>query len=856
MGVAELVSVDMHKVSVIVPVYKAERFLNRCVDSILNQRYNNLQIILVDDGSPDKSGEICDEYAASDSRVVVIHQPNQGVSAARNAGLSAAEGDLISFVDSDDWIEPEMIAEMVNKLIAYDLEIVQCGLRWVGGKIGNPTSSGSFRIMTQFEAIESMIGGICSVANKLYKRDVIINERFTVGKRFAEDLLLNTKIMLKVNCVGLLDKPYYNYYQNDESVSHENFSYDNITIVEIKLEITEMLKKADKSLSALAYGLFMMSYFENLIKAYQMPESAERKKCISRMTEIAVNTGIPIADLADPDALLTTMTEMILSYYLITEKPKRVLVISPYDLMFGCLIRNLLGHANNTPVLVDKVELDDESILVEDVYDNILEVDCLLQPGRLKRYDCIVITGVFETLGRESSLQLLKNILPYTHQSVFCVTTLLTERESSGGSVERVREYHPVAFSEFDFSYRSFPVGKGGLQCYIFYPKSKDTKATEKITQKPQLNYSHKLKIAYILPHKHLTGGLKCLLEQMRQLQKRGHSVYAIYRNQPAEKGNSVALPEWCNLDPAYDISGQVVLEPEDKFAEKLQSFDIIMLGFASGLTDFAQPIHTPVFYWEQGYEGLYGDYGQLLGSKNKHIQYNRLLYSIPVNYLAVSELVSEIMNVKYGVDAGVLYNGIDLEFYRPDSKKTFSGTILLVGNPALPFKGFAFALKLLHRVWSMGYRFKVNWACQVKPELPTLPFEINYYVMQPQEVLAKLYREADIFLSASLYESFPMPPLEAMASGTPVIAADCGGINTYACPGENMLLFEQGDMDMAATELICLLENEEVRKLLAENGRKTAELFCFERIAADLEDYFYSALDEKANSRAFQKKG
>ena len=98
----------MPKISVIVPVYKAEKFLATCIESILNQTYGNLEIILVDDGSPDSCGKICEKYALSDSRVKVVHQKNAGVAAARNVGLDLAEGDYVTFVDSDDYIQPRM----------------------------------------------------------------------------------------------------------------------------------------------------------------------------------------------------------------------------------------------------------------------------------------------------------------------------------------------------------------------------------------------------------------------------------------------------------------------------------------------------------------------------------------------------------------------------------------------------------------------------------------------------------------------------------------------------------------------------------------------------------------------------
>ena len=114
--------------SVIIPVYKVEKYLRRCLDSIVNQTYKNLEIILVDDGSPDNSGKICDEYAQNDKRIKVIHQKNKGQGAARNTGIIAANGELITFVDSDDWIENNTYEIMVSKLLQYELDIIKCAI--------------------------------------------------------------------------------------------------------------------------------------------------------------------------------------------------------------------------------------------------------------------------------------------------------------------------------------------------------------------------------------------------------------------------------------------------------------------------------------------------------------------------------------------------------------------------------------------------------------------------------------------------------------------------------------------------------------------------------------------------------
>ena len=124
-------------ISVIVPIYNVERYINKCIDSIIHQSYKNLEIILVDDGSPDKCGEIIDEYSRIDKRIHVIHKSNGGLSSARNAGLDIASGDFIGFVDSDDWIEPTMYEEMLSFMEKEQLDLVECGINLVTNNISN-----------------------------------------------------------------------------------------------------------------------------------------------------------------------------------------------------------------------------------------------------------------------------------------------------------------------------------------------------------------------------------------------------------------------------------------------------------------------------------------------------------------------------------------------------------------------------------------------------------------------------------------------------------------------------------------------------------------------------------------------
>lgn len=131
---AQEASLTSPKISIIVPVYKVEQYLRRCLDSIVAQTFTDWECILIDDGSPDNSGVICDEYVAKDNRFHVIHKENKGVSAARNAGLDAARGEWIGFVDSDDWIEPKTYETALNSVVCENADVICFGVRFVNDR--------------------------------------------------------------------------------------------------------------------------------------------------------------------------------------------------------------------------------------------------------------------------------------------------------------------------------------------------------------------------------------------------------------------------------------------------------------------------------------------------------------------------------------------------------------------------------------------------------------------------------------------------------------------------------------------------------------------------------------------------
>lgn len=213
-------------ISVIVPIYKVEEYLPQCIDSIINQTYKNLEIILVDDGSPDRCPQICDEYAAKDSRIKVIHQKNGGLSAARNAGLDIATGEYIAFVDSDDWLEIDMYRTLLVLLERYDADIAECAHK--KSNILEDTAN-SFNDISEkeslFDSYASIMNNIVTeesipdlrfeVWDKLFKVSVISNTRFKVGQIY-EDLYFDREVLKR--CSRLVHTNYigYNYRVNRE----------------------------------------------------------------------------------------------------------------------------------------------------------------------------------------------------------------------------------------------------------------------------------------------------------------------------------------------------------------------------------------------------------------------------------------------------------------------------------------------------------------------------------------------------------------------------------------------------------------------------------------------------------------
>lgn len=214
-------------ISVIIPIYKVEALLERCVDSVLAQTYRNLEVILVDDGSPDRCGEICDAYVQKDPRISVIHKENGGLSSARNAGLDIAEGEYIAFLDSDDWLEPETYETMLALAEKNGVKLVCAGRYDV---YGEEKILGLCPEREETVSGETFAGMIfrwdhCDSAawDKLYHRSLWESARYPLGK-INEDVPVTYRLALAAGEVTLCPKPFVNYYHRPGSITTASVS--------------------------------------------------------------------------------------------------------------------------------------------------------------------------------------------------------------------------------------------------------------------------------------------------------------------------------------------------------------------------------------------------------------------------------------------------------------------------------------------------------------------------------------------------------------------------------------------------------------------------------------------------------
>ncbi len=281
---------NMPLISIIVPVFNVERYLDRCVRSIVAQRYSRLEIILVDDGSPDRCGTMCDEWAEKDCRIKVIHKENGGLSDARNAGMAAATGELMGFVDSDDWISPEMFQLLYDNMQENGSDIAACGVEmvWEDGSPSRMLTGPGCCVLDSQEAMRAIIEESAlkqPVWYKMYKTALIRNIPFAVGK-YHEDVFWSYQAIGAAECVSVMDTMCYYYTQRSGSIMGDGFSMKRLDALDAKLLRLEYVKDHFPALTDLTKReLFMFCLW-----AAQMSEKylsgAEKSGCNKKIRNV------------------------------------------------------------------------------------------------------------------------------------------------------------------------------------------------------------------------------------------------------------------------------------------------------------------------------------------------------------------------------------------------------------------------------------------------------------------------------------------------------------------------------------------------------------------------------------------
>ena len=259
-------------VSVIVPVYNIEEYLPRCIDSILRQTYLNIEIILVDDGSTDTGGLICDNYAQNDTRINVIHKENGGLSDARNAGIINSHGEYLMFIDGDDYVE--ITLECCQK---YNVLVSVCGMNRIKNGVTIPCVSKKQEVINSVEAISRMAlhnGSEFSACAAIYSKSLWEKYRFPVG-RIAEDASIMYKVIDDAGRICMINKTLYNYCVRDNSIITSKFSEKNFDYLIMAEEMLEYIDKVHPEIHEIAFLKKMKVWFDIV---YRLDNDKDAKK--------------------------------------------------------------------------------------------------------------------------------------------------------------------------------------------------------------------------------------------------------------------------------------------------------------------------------------------------------------------------------------------------------------------------------------------------------------------------------------------------------------------------------------------------------------------------------------------------
>ena len=279
----------MPTISVIVPVYKVEQYLHRCVESILNQTFTDFELILVDDGSPDNCGAICDEYAGKDNRVTVIHQKNGGLSAARNAGIdwsfANSDSQWLTFIDSDDWVHPQYLEILYNVVRDNNAKVSCCAFESVkeDKPFENITVPNIEMVDTKKFYLENNVN--FTVAwGKLYYKSCFVNIRYPVGK-IHEDQFTTYKVLFETENVRFVKEKLYYYYLSPNSIMRSKFSikrYDDIEALDEQICFFNKKKWNELEMLAEKQKLYFLNLYSIKSRAFKIYSQVPKKYRVNK----------------------------------------------------------------------------------------------------------------------------------------------------------------------------------------------------------------------------------------------------------------------------------------------------------------------------------------------------------------------------------------------------------------------------------------------------------------------------------------------------------------------------------------------------------------------------------------------
>lgn len=506
------------------------------------------------------------------------------------------------------------------------------------------------------------------------------------------------------------------------------------------------------------------------------------------------------------------------------EKPTSILDIGIGFGKYGVLLREALDipfmryEKDDWQIKIDGIEAFKgyQNPIHEYVYDKIYYDTVENVLPSLGHYDVIMLIDVLEHFEKDEGRTVIEELLPYANKALIISTPISPahQEEYNGNTYEAHKSKWTILdFAQYKMDYSLQSIGNNKALIVKIYPNKmnfwrnqerleSDRLFLDEMATAGILPHNDKLHIAYALPHKNLTGGMKTLIQQMRWLKARGHAVDAYLKS---DTDDISALPEWDKIN----VDSDLVVPSQEPFQNVIRDCDVILAGWFQQIPELLQ-CSAPVMYCEQGHEWLFGDLKGSHLSPQIHHQMDSF-YSLPFFITAASDYLSEILKNRFGRAPLVLPIGIDTDLYSPVAHAN-ENLILLVGSPSLELKGFDVALNALELAWNRGARFNVCWISQVPINIRGIHFPLRYVTNPAQDQLPVLYRQADLFLFTSWYEGFGMPPLEAMASGVPVVCTECGGPGMYLKPNENALTAQPGDIPALAAKIVALLENEDLR--------------------------------------------